>query len=156
LQCCGTSRENDSCERTFAEADLGFGAGGWHEERTEEVGEIGIVANDQKVIAAGVFAEKSLEVFEGSFGGERGGVENLGFVTGLGADQGGGLQAALERARDDEVELNVQGVEHVSELQTMLFAFLIKGALGIEHWIGTAKTGAGVSKDVQIHNLLTF
>lgn len=96
------------------------------------------MANDQKVIAAGVFAEKPLEVFECRVGGERGGVQNLCFVSGLGADERGSLQAPLERARDDEVELNVQGVEHVSQLEAVLFAFFIEGTLGVEYWIGAA------------------
>jgi len=39
-----------------------------------------------------------LEVAEGGFGGERVGVEDLGLVAGLGADEGGGLEAAFEWA----------------------------------------------------------
>ena len=60
----------------------------------------------------------------------------MGFVAGLGADEGGGLEAALERAGDDEVELNVQRVQDVSELEAVLLAFLVERALEVEEWIG--------------------
>jgi len=70
-------------QRTFAQPDYGFGAGGGsgagvgHEERTQEGGEVGVVADEEEVLALGALAEELLEVFEGGFGGERGGVENL-------------------------------------------------------------------------------
>jgi len=56
------------------------------------------VADEEEVLAFGAIAEKLLEVFEGGVGGEGGGVQDLGFVAGLGADQGGGLEAAFEGA----------------------------------------------------------
>jgi hypothetical protein len=114
------------------------------------------VADKKEVLAFGVFAKESLKVFEGGFGGKRGGVQDLGFVAGLGADERGGLEAAFEGAGDDEVELDVQRVEHVGELEAVLFAFFIEGTFGVEEWIGAPQTGAGVAKDVQIHNLFTF
>jgi hypothetical protein len=114
------------------------------------------VANDEKIFALGALVEQLLEVFEGTLGGERAGTHDRGFIAGLSADQGGGLEAALEGARDDEVELDVQGVEHVSELETVLFAFFVKGALGVEDWIGAAQTCTGVAKDIQIHSLFIF
>ena len=105
------------------------------EERSDEDGEVGIVADDQQVLALGALVEELLEVFEGGVGGEGGGVQDLGFVAGLGADEGGGLEAALERARDDEVELEVQGVQHVRELEAVALAFFVEGTLGVEEWI---------------------
>ena len=56
------------------------------------------MADEEEVLAIGALAEELLEVFEGGFGGERGGVQDLGLVAGLGADEGGGLEAALEGA----------------------------------------------------------
>jgi hypothetical protein len=38
----------------------------------------------------------------------------------------------------------------------VLLAFFIERALEVEEWIGTTKAGAGVTKDIQIHNLFTF
>jgi len=96
------------------------------------------VADEEEVLALGALAEELLEVLEGGFGGERGGVEDLGFVAGLGADERGGLEAAFEGAGDDEVELDVQRVEHMSELEAMLLAFLIEGAFGVEERIRTS------------------
>ena len=76
---------------------------------------------------------------ESGFGGERGGVEDLRFVAGLGADERGGLQAALEWAGDDEVELDVQGVQDMGELEAVALAFLVEGALEVEGGIGRAE-----------------
>jgi hypothetical protein len=56
------------------------------------------VADEEEVFAIGALAEELLEVFESGFGGERGGVEDLGFVAGLGAYERGGLEAAFEGA----------------------------------------------------------
>ena len=68
------------------------------------------MADDEKIFAFIALAEELLEIFESRFRGEGGGVENLRFVAGLGAYERGGLEAALERAGDNEVELDVQGV----------------------------------------------
>ncbi len=84
---------------------------------------------------------------EGGGGGESVGLEDLGLVAGLGADKGGGLEAALEGAGDDEVELNVEGVEDVGELEAVPLALLVEGPLGVEDRVGSARSGAGVAKD---------
>jgi hypothetical protein len=114
------------------------------------------VADDQKVFAIGTVVQERLELSEGGGGGEGVGVQNLGLVAGLGADEGGGLEAAFERARDDEIELNVKGVQHVGELEAMLLALLVERTLDVEERVGAAYTGAGMTEDVKIHSLLTF
>ena len=114
------------------------------------------MADEEEVFAVGTLAKKLLKIFESCFGGERGGVENLRFVAGLGADEGCSLKAALEGARNDEVELDVQRVEHVSELEAVLLTFLVEGAFGVEEWIRAPQAGAGVAKNIQIHNLFIF
>jgi hypothetical protein len=83
-------------------------------------------------------------------------VQNLGLVAGLGADKRCGLKAALERTRDDEIELHVESVEDVGELETVFFAFFVEGAFQVKQWIRPAHTGTGVAKDIQIHNLFIF
>jgi len=113
------------------------------------------VADEEEIFAVGALAQELLEVLEGGFWGEGGGVEDLGLVAGLGADERGGLQGAFERAGDDEVELDVQRVQHMGELEAMLFAFLVEGTLLVQGWVGTAKSGAGVAEEENIHNLLT-
>ena len=92
-----TAGEDDAGDGAFAKADSrgGWGTGG-HQKRTKEVGEVGIVADDEKIFAFGALAEHLLEVFEGALGGERVGVHDRGFVAGFGADERGGLEATLE------------------------------------------------------------
>jgi hypothetical protein len=65
------------------------------------------VADHKEVFTFGVVAEELLEVSEGGFWSEGSGLQDPGFVAGLGADERCGLEAALEGARDDEVELDV-------------------------------------------------
>ena len=43
----------------------------------------------------------------------------------------------------------------MGELETMLLAFFIQGTFLVQGWVGTAKSGAGVAEDENIHNLLT-
>jgi hypothetical protein len=83
-------------------------------------------------------------------------VKDLGFVAGFGTDKGCSLKAALEGARDDKVELDVQRVQNVSELEAVLLAFFIERAFGVEEWIGASQAGAGVAKNIQIHSLFIF
>jgi hypothetical protein len=44
----------------------------------------------------------------------------------------------------------------VGELEAVLFAFFIEGTFGVEEWVGAPQAGAGVAKNIQIHNLFTF
>jgi hypothetical protein len=44
----------------------------------------------------------------------------------------------------------------VGELEAVLLALFVEGALGVEEWIRAPQTGAGVAKNIQIHNLLIF
>jgi hypothetical protein len=114
------------------------------------------VADEEEILALGALAEELLEVFEGCLGGEGGGVQDLGFVASLGADERGGLKATLEGAWDDEVELDVERVEYMSELEAVLLAFFIEGAFGVEERIAARLAGAGMAKNIQIHNLFIF
>jgi len=66
------------------------------------------MADDEKIFGVGVGADELLELGEGGFGGEGVGDEDGGFVAGLGADEGGGLEGAFEGAGDDGVELYVE------------------------------------------------
>ena len=104
----------------------------------------------------GGFAEEFLEVFEGGCRGERRCVQDLRFVAGFCADERSGLEAALEGARGNEIELDVQCVQYLRELEALLFAFFVERAFQVEYWIRASQTGAGVAKDVQIHSLFTF
>ena len=73
--------------------------------------------------------EEFLELFEGGVGGEGVGVEDVGLVAGLGADQRGGLQAALERAGDDEVELDFMALRTWASCRQWRLPSLSRGRL---------------------------
>ncbi len=87
------------------------------EKGAEKELDVGAVADDENVFPFARLLEEVLEVGEGGFGGERFGVEDLGLVAGLGGDELGGLEGAFEGARDDEIEVDLEGVEDVGELQ---------------------------------------
>src|ERR1700722_8209326 len=114
------------------------------------------MADHEDVFAVRDLAKELLEVLNGSGGGECFRLLNRSFVTGLGADHGGGLEGALEWARDNEIKLYVQCIEHVSKLETMLLPFFVEGTLYVEERVCSAKTSAGVAKNIQIHNLFTY
>ena len=151
------SGEVEAGEGSFAEADAGRG-GGWvvvdadAEEVAEELGEGGVVADDEDVFEGGGVAEEALELGEGGGGCERGGDEDLLLVAGLGGDELGGLLAALEGAGDDEVKAGLEGVEDVGELEALGFAVLVEGPLEVEEWVGALEAGAGVAEDVEVHD----
>ena len=111
------------------------------------------MADDEDVFGGGALAEKALELREGGGGSERGGDEDLLLVAGLSGDELGCLLAALERAGDDEIEAELEGVENVGELQTLGLAVLVEGAFDVEERIGAAKACAGVAEDEEVHCL---
>ena len=114
------------------------------------------MAYDQEVFVAAGFVEELLEVPLGGLGGEGVGEQDLGLVTGLGADEGGGLEAAFEGARDDQVELYVQCIQHMREVKAVSFAVFVEGAFEIEDGIFSADAGAGVAENEEVHKALYF
>jgi hypothetical protein len=114
------------------------------------------MADDEDVFVAAGFVEELLEVLLGGLGGEGVGEQDLGFVTSFGAYEGGGLEAALEGARDDEVELYVQCIQYMREVKAVSFAFFVEGPFEIEEGIFSAFPGAGVTKNEQVHKDLLF
>ena len=91
--------------------------------------------------------KQALELGEGCGGGEGVGDEDLLLVASLGGDELGGLLGALEGARDDEIEVELEGVEDVRELEALGLAVLVEGTLEVEERIGARTAGAGVAKD---------
>ena len=146
----GVALEVDAGKRAFAETDArggGVVVGADAKKLGEELAEIGVVADDENVFTGGGIAQKALELGEGRARSEGVGDEDLLFVSGLGGDELGGLLGALERAGDDEIEVELEGVEDVGELQALGLAVLVEGTLDVENWIGAADAGAGVAKD---------
>jgi len=147
LQGRGAASEDDPGERTFAETNFGFRVGVRYQQRTEKGGQVRIVPDEEEILAVRIVAEELLEVLDCCGGGERVGVKDLGFVPCLSADERGGLEAALQWAGDNQIELDVQCIQNIGELQAVFFSFFIKRALGVKDWIGSPHAGAGVSKD---------
>ncbi len=105
----------------------------------------------EEVFVAAALEEELLEVLLGGLGGEGVGEQDLGLVAGLGADEGGGLEAALEGARDDEIELYLQCIQDVREMEAVAFAVFVEGAFEVEEGIFAADACAGVAENEEIH-----
>ena len=95
--------------------------------------------------------EEALELWIGRARREGVGDEDGGLVAGLGADELCGLQAALERAGDDEIEVDRQRAEDVREVDAVALAVLVERAFDVNDGIGAACASTGVAKDKQIH-----
>ena len=153
MQHGGAACEADAGKRALAQSDARGGGGGIviradAEQVAEKLGDVGVVADDENVLRGGPVAEKALELGEGRGGSKRGGDQDFLFVAGLGSNELGGLLGALEGARDDEIEVGIEGVEDVGELQALCLAVLVEGTLDIEERIGAANTGAGVAENI--------
>jgi hypothetical protein len=116
--------------------------------------EIRIVADDEQVLVVAALGEQLLEVAKSGFGCKCFRNKDLRLVAGLGSDQGGGLEAALERARDDKVELNLQLIEDVRELQALALAVFVERTFDVEQGVGASHTGGGVPEKEEIHKLV--
>jgi hypothetical protein len=127
-----------------------------HEQGAEEELQVGVVADDEEVFVIAAGLQKAVEVGDGGFRGEGGGLQDLGLVAGFGGDELGGLERSLERAGDDEVEVDLEGVEQMGEVQAVLLSLSIERTLEIEEWIGAAGSGAGVTENEQIHRTVTI
>lgn len=114
------------------------------------------MADDKEVFDGFVLVEELLEVGQGGGGGEGAGEQDLGLVAGLGAEERGGLEAALEGARDDEIELDLEVGDDVRELEAVALAVAVEGSFDVEEGVGPAGAGTGMAKDEQIHRTVTI
>ena len=102
------------------------------------------MADDEKVLGVFVVLQELVEVLESCRWFKGIGLDDLGLVAGLGSEQRGGLEAALEGTGDDEVELDVQRAEDVGQLKAVPLAFLVEGPLGVEERIRPSRASARV------------
>jgi hypothetical protein len=105
----------------------------------------------EEVFVASGFIEELLEVLLGGLGGEGVGEQDLGLIAGLGAYERGGLEAAFEGARYDEIEAYLQCIQYMREVEAVLFAVFVEGAFEIEEGIFSANACAGVAENEEIH-----
>lgn len=126
-------------------------AGCRNEERTQEAVYVGVVTHDHNIFAIAILMDEVLKVVQRGFGGERVGEQYLGLIASFGADEGCSLHTALEFAGDDEIELYLHCIQHISELKTMALTIFIERALDVEQRIGAAGSSAGVTKNEKIH-----
>jgi hypothetical protein len=148
----GAALQVDAGERAFAQADAGGTGGGVvadaeAEEQSKELGDVGIVADDEDVFVGRALAEEALKLGEAGAGSEGGRDEDLLLVAGLGGDELGSLLAALEGAGDDEVEAGLEGVEDVGELEALGLTVLVERAFDVEERIEAFEAGAGVAEN---------
>ena len=127
-----------------------MGRGG-NEQRAEEAVDIRVVANDKHVFAVAKLVNEMLEVVQAGFRGKCTGEQDLGLVTSLRADEGGGLHASLEIAGDNDVELDLQRIQDMSKLQAVALSVFIERAFEIEERVSAAGSGAGMTKNKQVH-----
>ena len=131
MQDSGAAGEIDAGERAFAQADAGGGGGGVvvgadAEQVAEELGDVGIVADDEDVLKGAGVTQQALKLGEGGGGGEGVGDEQLLLIAGLGGDELGSLLGALEGAGDDEIKVEVERVEDLGELEGLRLAVLVE------------------------------
>ena len=135
--------EIDAGDGALPHADGGSAVGG--DQAAQELEEIGIVADCQDAVVAGIFGQHLLEV--GVAGVQPQGRTDLhfGVVTQLRADKLRGLQGALEGAGDDHVHLHLERAQHARHQHALVLAFLDEAPLGIEGGILAAKSSIGVA-----------
>jgi len=109
------------------------------------------VADKEDIFAIAAFVKEMLKVAGRGLRRERSGDLDGGFVAGLGADERGCLQASLQIAGDDDIELNIQCVQDVGELEAVALAVFIEGAPDVEKRVSAAGPGARMAEDEQVH-----
>jgi len=125
--------------------------GGGNEQRAEEAVDIRVVANDKDVFAVTKLVKKMLEFVKVGFGGKCSGEQDLRLVAGFGADERSGLHASFEIAGDDDIKLDLQRIQNMSKLQAVALSVFIERAFDIEERVGAAHSGAGMTKNKQVH-----
>jgi len=138
----------------FAHADGGSAVAGDH--AAEKLKHVGVVADYEDAFAVRVFGEHLLEV--GVVGAE---VEcradfDFGFVAKLRADKLGGLEGALERAGDDDVDLHLERREKPRHEHALLFSLFDEGSFAIKDVIFASQACIGVPHQVKVHRISIF
>jgi len=111
------------------------------------------MAHEQESFAAGVLGDELLKGWEVSVGREGGRGDDGGFEADLSGHELGGLAGALERARDDDVDLNLERSQDAGHQHALLLAFFDQSALGVEDGIFAWDARVCVAHEIEIHGV---
>jgi len=117
----------------------------------EELCDVGVMPDDHYVFVGGGLVEKALELCPCGSRCDGVGDEDGGLVSGLSTNELGGLEAALERAGNDEIEVDCECVEDVREMQALTLTVFVERAFDVDGRICAACASTGVAKKEQIH-----
>ena len=120
------------------------------DQLTKKLRQCGIVPHHQHVFIGAALPDQTLKLGIGCLRFECLGMQDTGLIAGFRADQLGRLQAALQRAGDDEIEAELQPVKDVGEVQAVAFAVFIQWSLNINLWIIPPGARAGMAQDVKV------
>jgi len=147
LQLSWTLAHIDAGDGAFTEPDRSVTCGLTvpREDAGDELVQIGIVTYDQNPFPVGVLPNELLEggIIPGGSEHRRG--EDLRFEANLCGDKLGRLKRSLERAGDDDIDLNVERSQDTGRQHALLLPILDKAALGIEDWIFAGNPGIGMA-----------
>ncbi len=121
------------------------------DQPAHELKEVGVVSHDEDSLAVSVLRQHVLKSRIVRFKRKRGADFHLGFVAKLGADKLGGLQGPLQRARDDDVDLDFERAQNARHQHALVLAFLDQSSFFVEKGIDATESGIGVAHEVKVH-----
>jgi len=140
----------DAGDGAFPHADRGASVAG--DEAAEKLKQDGVMADGEHAFAAGILNQHVLEGGKVCIGQEGSADFDLGVIAELGSDKLGGLHGALERAGDDDVDLDLEGAQHAGHQHALVLAFLDEAPLGVESGILSKHSCTGVTHQVEDHS----
>jgi len=140
----------DAGDGALAHEDGGAAVAG--NETAKELEEVGVVAHNQNAFAVSVPCQHLLKCSEIGVEAEGGADFDFGFIAQLRTHKLRCLQGALERAGDDNVELDLEGGEHARHEHALLFSVLDQSPLGVEGRVFAAESSVSVTHQVKVHS----
>ena len=126
------------------------------DDRSQELAQVRIVPDHHDRFLARIFFQELAEVGESSLRAQPGVDLQFAFVAQFVAHQRRGLRAALQRAGDDRVHLNVERSQGAADIAALLDALFVEGALLVFFRMAKMLAGAGVAQKVEDHLGLSF
>jgi len=136
----------DAGNGSLAHSNSGASVGG--NQAADKLEQVGIMADNQDVLAIRVFFKHLLKGGEVRLGRESRTDLNLAFVPQLVAHKLRSLQGALQWARDDQVWLYFKSIQNAAHHHALFFAFFDETALGVEFRTLAGYASIGVAHQV--------